>query len=115
MGLPSSEIRVPARPPAVTTSWRGVRSRSDRALRRDIGRLARSPDAANRSERTMRNAATTNNQSRSRKPALVSCSTSSGTLGSSLLGRVVVNVIHLCHHLLGWVITPERSILGDQY
>jgi hypothetical protein len=35
----------------------------------------------------MRSAATTNNQSRSKKPALVSCSTSSGTLGSSLVGE----------------------------
>src|SRR5436305_1000965 len=85
MGLPSSEIRVPARPPAVTTSWRGVRLRSAmRAPRRDIGRLARSPEATNRSERTTRNAATTNSQSSSRKPALVSCNTSSGTLWLSL-------------------------------
>jgi hypothetical protein len=80
MGLPSSEMRVPANPPAVTTSWRAVRLRSARAPRRDSGRLARNPDAANRSERTMRSAATMNIQSRRRKPALVSCSTSSGTL-----------------------------------
>src|SRR3982751_469849 len=118
MGLPSREIRVPASPPAVTTSWRGVRLCSARAPRRDIGRLARRPEATNRSVRTMRSAATTNSQSRSRKPALVSCSTSSGTLGSSPLdffgldffglGRVVVNVIHIVPLLL------DHSTLGAE-
>lgn len=45
----------------------------------DIGRPARNPEAAKRSVRRMSSAATTNSQSRRRKPALVSCSTSSGT------------------------------------
>src|SRR4051812_14410 len=121
-------MRVPASPPAVTTSWRGVRLCSARATRRDIGRLARNPEATNRSERTMRSAATTNNQSRSKKPALVSCSTSSGMLCSSLLsvtfgsrklralgdfwvGRVVVNLFVAIHML---PLPGDRSALGPE-
>src|SRR5882757_9486447 len=79
IGLESRDTLVPANAPWVTISWRAVRPRPARIVVRRPGTSWRKPDAAYKSERTTRSATNTNNQSRARNPALVSCSTSSGT------------------------------------
>src|SRR5437879_9456850 len=80
IGRPSTAIRVPASAPCVPTNCLAAFPRFFFAApRRRPGIATRIPDAAYRSERTTRNAAYTNNQSRARNPALVSCITSSGT------------------------------------
>src|SRR6476646_3356531 len=90
IGRASRVTRVPANAPAVTSNCRGVRPRAVRGGRRPPDTIARNPDAAYRSERTTRSAAKTKSQSRARKPALVSCSTNSGTRGRRSRARVLL-------------------------
>src|SRR3954452_21950550 len=79
IGRESSEMRVPVSGPWVTRSWRAVRARPRPRARPPPGTSARKPAAPYRSDRTTRSENSTKIQRRAKKPALVSCSTSSGT------------------------------------